>query len=221
MDIPSPPRLRPSPPLQYRPSGVAAGLTPLLRDASALLAGGGIPHELSADLVEARWRKLCWNVPFNSLTALQVRNRLCLQPAVSEARRTFSIAPEGPLFSILLPSPSDPPQPLNPFGSLLQGVSTDVIMASPTSRADARAIMGEVQAGCQAATGRAIPDDFLDHMIEASSSLGPWPACALASACLWPRAYVIPDDFLDHIIEASSVGPWPACGLQVGLPVAC
>ena len=69
---PLPPPL-PSPSLQYRPGGAAAGVTPLLRDASALLAGGNIPHELAEDLVMARWKKLVWNVPFNSLSALKVR----------------------------------------------------------------------------------------------------------------------------------------------------
>ena len=44
-------------------------------------------------------------------------------------------------------------------------------MASPEARADVRAIMGEVKAGCAAATGRVIPEDFLDHMMEVRGPL--------------------------------------------------
>lgn len=47
-------------------------MSPLLLDAAALLTSGNIPNEVSGDLVLARWKKLCWNIPFNSLTALKV-----------------------------------------------------------------------------------------------------------------------------------------------------
>ncbi len=34
------------------------------------LAGAGVPTEALADLVEGRWRKLMWNVPFNGLSVV-------------------------------------------------------------------------------------------------------------------------------------------------------
>jgi 2-dehydropantoate 2-reductase len=41
-----------------------------IEDVAADLAGAGVEATTIDDLVAARWRKLVWNVPFNSLTAL-------------------------------------------------------------------------------------------------------------------------------------------------------
>jgi 2-dehydropantoate 2-reductase len=40
----------------------------MLGELETLLAGGGIEVSASADLLKARWEKLCWNIPFNGLS---------------------------------------------------------------------------------------------------------------------------------------------------------
>ena len=54
----------------YDPAGRARGVTERMRAVAADFERAGVGVELAGDLVEARWKKLVWNVPFNALTAL-------------------------------------------------------------------------------------------------------------------------------------------------------
>jgi 2-dehydropantoate 2-reductase len=44
--------------------------SPRLRQVAADFAAAGTPSELMDDLRAARWRKLCWNIPYNALCAI-------------------------------------------------------------------------------------------------------------------------------------------------------
>ena len=55
---------------QHGPAGAAQGVTPPMEQLAADLREAGIPVQLEDDLVAARWKKLIWNAPFNSLSVL-------------------------------------------------------------------------------------------------------------------------------------------------------
>lgn len=55
---------------QHGPGAGAQGVTPAMEQVAEDLRGAGITISLEDDLVAARWRKLVWNVPFNSLSVL-------------------------------------------------------------------------------------------------------------------------------------------------------
>lgn len=55
---------------EYGPGRTAAGLTPHLEAVGALFTGAGVKVTLAEDWLEARWKKLVWNVPFNGLTVV-------------------------------------------------------------------------------------------------------------------------------------------------------
>jgi 2-dehydropantoate 2-reductase len=62
-----------------RPAGEAA------RAVAGLFAGAGVPCHPVDNLLEARWRKLVWNVPFNGLSIAAggvATDRLCADPAL-------------------------------------------------------------------------------------------------------------------------------------------
>ncbi len=46
------------------------GVTPHMQQITADFERAGIPIELAADLVLARWKKLVWNIPFNGLSVV-------------------------------------------------------------------------------------------------------------------------------------------------------
>lgn len=48
----------------------AVGITDRVRAVGADLEHAGIPVQLEPDLVTARWKKLCWNIPFNGLSVV-------------------------------------------------------------------------------------------------------------------------------------------------------
>lgn len=47
-----------------------AGLSARSRELAGMFVQAGVPCEAVADLRRARWEKLCWNIPFNGLSAL-------------------------------------------------------------------------------------------------------------------------------------------------------
>lgn len=53
---------------EYSADGTPRGITGRMRAIASDLEKAGIPVFLSEDLLEARWRKLVWNVPFNGLS---------------------------------------------------------------------------------------------------------------------------------------------------------
>lgn len=55
---------------QFAPDGKPAGISPVMEQITADLAETGVPVDRVPDLVEARWRKLVWNIPFSGLTTL-------------------------------------------------------------------------------------------------------------------------------------------------------
>ncbi|MCX7818777.1 MAG: 2-dehydropantoate 2-reductase [Kiritimatiellae bacterium] len=88
------------------------------------LAGAGIETEPATDLLEARWKKLLWNVPFSGLC-------------------------------------------------VVLGTDTRALVETPATRALARSLMCELQAGARA-WGRHIADAFLDHMFELTDRMVPY-----------------------------------------------
>jgi 2-dehydropantoate 2-reductase len=103
---------------------------PRTRALGELLRAGGLRVDVVENLLEARWRKLVWNIPFNGL----------------------SIA-EG-------------------------GVATDRICADPRLKAEAGALMREVQRAA-AALGFAIPDAFLRKQFEVTPPMGAYRPSSL------------------------------------------
>lgn len=55
---------------QYTPDGNPAGVTPIMEQLGIDFTNAGITVDLHEDLIEARWRKLVWNIPFSGLTTL-------------------------------------------------------------------------------------------------------------------------------------------------------
>jgi 2-dehydropantoate 2-reductase len=52
---------------EYDPEGRPRGITDRMRGIAGDFQAAGIGVELAGDLLEARWKKLVWNVPFNGL----------------------------------------------------------------------------------------------------------------------------------------------------------
>ncbi|HZZ19315.1 MAG TPA: 2-dehydropantoate 2-reductase [Opitutaceae bacterium] len=97
---------------------------------SGLLNKARINSQVVENLLEARWQKLMWNIPFNGL----------------------SIA-EG-------------------------GITTDRICADPRIRADARALMLEIQKAA-AAFGFTLSDEFLERQFTRTVPMGPYKPSSL------------------------------------------
>ena len=55
----------------HAPDGRARGITPRMQLLASDFAAAGIPVELAEDLLLARWMKLVWNIPFNSLSVIR------------------------------------------------------------------------------------------------------------------------------------------------------
>lgn len=51
---------------QYQPQGISVRLNQIAEDFTA----ADIPSELTEDLLQARWQKLVWNIPFNGLSVI-------------------------------------------------------------------------------------------------------------------------------------------------------
>lgn len=55
---------------QHGANGEARGVSHAMEGVAADLRAAGIPVQLEDDLVAARWKKLVWNAPFNSLSVI-------------------------------------------------------------------------------------------------------------------------------------------------------
>lgn len=55
---------------EYAPDYKETGITPAMERIAEDLKTGGIPVELSEDLLLARWKKLVWNIPYNGLSVV-------------------------------------------------------------------------------------------------------------------------------------------------------
>ncbi len=55
---------------EYRAAAERAGITPLLKAVGLRFEKAGVSVSLAEDWLEARWRKLVWNVPFNGLSVV-------------------------------------------------------------------------------------------------------------------------------------------------------
>ena len=55
---------------QFTKDGSPSGITEVMRQIAADLALAGVSVDMAPDLIEARWRKLAWNIPFSGLTTL-------------------------------------------------------------------------------------------------------------------------------------------------------
>jgi 2-dehydropantoate 2-reductase len=71
---------------EYRENGDPSGITHNLENVGEILKTAGIPIKLIADLAQARWKKLAWNVPFNGMSVLH--NMLTDELVKTPATRT-------------------------------------------------------------------------------------------------------------------------------------
>lgn len=55
---------------QYAPNHQATGITEQMGEIARDFETAGIPIELNEDLLLARWKKLVWNIPYNSLSVI-------------------------------------------------------------------------------------------------------------------------------------------------------
>lgn len=55
---------------QFTKDNTAGGITHVMEHIAADLASAGVPVDMAPDLVEARWKKLVWNIPFSGLSTL-------------------------------------------------------------------------------------------------------------------------------------------------------
>lgn len=55
---------------QFTKNGSPSGITEVMQQIAADLALAGVSVDIVPDLIEARWRKLVWNIPFSGLTTL-------------------------------------------------------------------------------------------------------------------------------------------------------
>ena len=55
---------------RHRADGSPAGIDSRMEDVASDLVAARIEAQLEADLVQARWKKLLWNVPFNALSVV-------------------------------------------------------------------------------------------------------------------------------------------------------
>lgn len=55
---------------EFTKAGGSAGITEVMEQIGADLSFAGVPVTMNPDLIEARWRKLVWNIPFSGLTTL-------------------------------------------------------------------------------------------------------------------------------------------------------
>jgi len=74
---------------EYRADGKAAGPTQLVETVADDFRGAGVEASAEDDLVQARWLKLVWNVPFNGLCVLHgcKTNELLRDPSVRDRCR--------------------------------------------------------------------------------------------------------------------------------------
>ncbi len=55
---------------EYRPGGAPGGVTPRLRAVAADFRRAGVRAACAGDLLQARWKKLVWNVPYSALSVI-------------------------------------------------------------------------------------------------------------------------------------------------------
>ncbi len=55
---------------EYGPDYQPQGISPRLKQIATDFEQAGIPIDLSEDLLQARWQKLVWNIPFNGLSVI-------------------------------------------------------------------------------------------------------------------------------------------------------
>ncbi|HEY1793493.1 MAG TPA: 2-dehydropantoate 2-reductase [Opitutaceae bacterium] len=68
------------------------GPRPRTEDLARLLRAAGFKTNVAADLVEARWSKLVWNIPFNGLSVAEggiTTDRICAEPRLAAEARAL------------------------------------------------------------------------------------------------------------------------------------
>ncbi|MFA5689569.1 MAG: putative 2-dehydropantoate 2-reductase [Kiritimatiellales bacterium] len=56
---------------EYRTDGAPAGITPRLQRLGGVMKNAGVNVVLAEDLPLVRWKKLCWNIPFNGTSVVK------------------------------------------------------------------------------------------------------------------------------------------------------
>ena len=111
---------------------------------------GGIPCDISDDILDAHWRKLVWNIPFNGLSVASAAGRTALESGA-----------------------------LDPQTPLLPCLSTDRLLADPQWMTWIRRLMAEVIAAANA-QGSRIPDSYADENIARTVEMGAYhPSTAI------------------------------------------
>ena len=83
----------------FHPGSVSVGEferppAPRTRALAELLASAGIKAPVVENLLEARWRKLVWNIPFNGLSITEggiTTDRICANPALAAEARALML----------------------------------------------------------------------------------------------------------------------------------
>jgi 2-dehydropantoate 2-reductase len=124
-------------------------VTPQARALADQLVMSGTPCDLTDDLMEAHWRKLAWNIPFNGL----------------------SVASSAGIDSVL----GGRVLPQQPLGACL---TTDRLLDEPRWLAAVRNVMDEVIAAANA-LGFPIPANFADEQVRRTREMGAYKPSTL------------------------------------------
>jgi 2-dehydropantoate 2-reductase len=93
----------------YSPQGQPQGISPTLEQIAADFRQAQIPVQLTPDLLMTRWRKLVWNIPFNSLSVVldATTDQMMANPhsrALAESLMTEVVTTANTLAQTLSPS---------------------------------------------------------------------------------------------------------------------
>jgi len=135
----------------FHPGSVSLGEferppAPRTRVLAGLLASAGIKAPVVENLLEARWRKLVWNIPFNGLSIAEggiTTDRICANPALEgEARALMFEIPDSFLAKQFEVTPRMGAYQPSSLIDFLAGreVEVEAIWGEPLRRARARGI---------------------------------------------------------------------------------
>jgi 2-dehydropantoate 2-reductase len=132
---------------------------PRTHDIASAFRHAGVPCKVAANLAQAHWEKLVWNIPFNGLGVAGV--------AGFEA---FKSSPPA--------APKLPSEGGSSFSSLSSTLTTDKLLGDPHWEKLVREVMLEVISAARA-LGYDVPDLLADKQIERTRTMGPYKASTL------------------------------------------
>jgi len=154
-----------------RPAG------PRTSQLAALFQSAGAPCKVTANLAQAQWEKLTWNIPFNGLGVAGTAGYEALMSAECEMRSAESIGPV---------------------------LTTDKLLADPRWEKLLRELMLEVIHAARA-LGHDIPDSIADDRIARTRTMGAYKASTLLDF-EHGRPLELENMFLEPLRRAQSAG---------------